>query len=78
MREKQLALVITFATTTAAMAAERFCIAQGLPGRLIPVPREVTAGCGLAWKAPPGERERLLQAWKTGGLHWQEVAELDL
>lgn len=23
---------------------------QNIPGRLIPVPRQVTAGCGLAWR----------------------------
>lgn len=76
MREKRPALVITFATTTAAMAAERFSLAQGLPGRLIPVPREITAGCGLAWKAPPEEKERLLLVWEAGGLRWQEAVIL--
>ena len=53
MREKKPALIITFPSTAAAMEAESFCLEQGLPGRIIPVPREITAGCGLAWKAPP-------------------------
>lgn len=26
------------------------CGQHKIPGRLIPVPREITAGCGLAWK----------------------------
>ena len=54
MREKKPALIITFPSTAAAMEAESFCQEQGLPGRIIPVPREITAGCGLAWRAPPG------------------------
>ena len=52
MREKTRKLVITFHTTAAAMAMETLCRQQGLPGRLIPVPRELTADCGMAWCAP--------------------------
>ena len=53
MREKQQRLVITFHTTTQAMQMERVCQEAGIAGRLIPVPREITAGCGMAWSAPP-------------------------
>ena len=62
MREKKLQLVITFHTTTAAMAMENACMDAGLPGRLIPVPREITAGCGMAWKAAP-EFKKALEAF---------------
>ena len=57
MREKTERLVVTFRTTTGAMAMERACRDEGVPGRLIPVPRSVTAGCGLCWAAPPEARE---------------------
>ena len=53
MRVKAPALVISFANVTEALAVEDACKAAGLPGRIIPVPREITAGCGLAWKAAP-------------------------
>lgn len=43
-------VVLTFSTTTQAMAMEKRCGENKIPGRLIPVPREITAGCGLAWK----------------------------
>ena len=59
MREKQERFVVTFATTTGAMAMERACRAAGLPGRLIPVPRSITAGCGMCWAAPPEARAAL-------------------
>jgi len=68
MREKELKLVITFHTTTAAMAMEKACNARSLPGRLIPVPREITSGCGMAWCAPPESREALEQAAKEEGI----------
>ena len=68
MREKIFRLVIAFDTTEAAIAMEKLCAEQGLPGRLIPVPRAITANCGLAWSAPPEERERILSAAAASGL----------
>ena len=59
MREKQLRCVITFPTTAAAMAMERACEKKGLAGRIISVPRSITAGCGICWAAPPQAREEL-------------------
>ena len=59
MREKTMRFVVTFYTTAEAMAMERLCHAGGLPGRLIPVPRSITAGCGMCWAAPPDAREAL-------------------
>lgn len=45
-------LVITFFTTTAAMAMEQCCRENHMDGRMIPVPGTISAGCGLAWCAP--------------------------
>lgn len=73
IREKKPTLVITFDATTQALAAERLCRERGLPGRLIPVPREITAGCGLAWKAAPEEKDILATALETAGIIWTET-----
>ena len=59
MRQKTEKCVVTFRTTAGAMAMEAACQAEGLPGRLIPIPRSITAGCGLCWAAPPGAREKI-------------------
>lgn len=56
MRKREPTLVITFATTTRAMKMETCCKEAGAPGRIIPVPGEITAGCGLAWSAKPEDR----------------------
>lgn len=72
MLKKKPALIITFATTTQAMAMESFCARENLPGRLIPVPREITAGCGLSWKAQPEARDMLLEAMTRAGMKWAE------
>lgn len=59
MREKQNRLVVTFRTTAGAMAMEEKCRAENVAGRLIPVPRAITAGCGMCWAAPPESREAI-------------------
>lgn len=52
-------LVLTFYTTADAMAMERLCRKNDIPGRLMPVPRELTSDCGIAWSMPPEEAARL-------------------
>lgn len=59
MRKKEVSYLVTFHTTTGAMAMEKYCKEHGVQGRLIPVPREITAGCGLAWKAPLTQKEEI-------------------
>ena len=49
-REKKDYVVITFHTTAEAMAMEQYCMEYGIKGRLIPVPREISAGCGISWR----------------------------
>ena len=62
VREKSNRLVISFHTTTAAIQMEKYCTERGLPGRLIPLPREISAGCGMAGCAPPESRRVLEEA----------------
>ena len=76
MREKKLRLIITFHTTTAAMAFEKYCMANGLPGRLIPVPTQITAGCGMAWMADPADRAALEAAIEKDVLHADALYEI--
>lgn len=39
----------------------KHCEAERIPGRLIPLPRELSAGCGLAWRMPPED----WQLWQS-------------
>ena len=59
MRKKELKRVVTFHTKAAAMAMEKACKENGVPGRIIPVPRAISAGCGLSWCADLTEREQI-------------------
>ena len=69
-------VVVTFQTTTEAMAWERACRAEGLPGRLIPMPVQISAQCGLAWLVPSGEKGRLVERAMQLRLNYAEVVEL--
>lgn len=57
MRRKEPKLITTFHTTAEAMACEKLCKENEIEGRIIPVPRQLSAGCGLAWMCAP-EREK--------------------
>ena len=65
MRKKELKIVVTFHTTADAMAMEKVCKERGVPGRLIPVPRAISAGCGLSWCAELTDREQILDVMKA-------------
>jgi hypothetical protein len=67
MRRKRKYTVITFPTTADAMAMENFCRKRDIPGRHIPVPGEISAGCGLAWRMLPEEFPQL-----EGFIHKEE------
>ncbi len=75
MIKKQLKLIITFRTTTEAMAMEQMCKTHELDGRLIPVPKSITAGCGLAWCAKLESREILMDQMKAFGVEAEGVYE---
>jgi hypothetical protein len=60
MIKRQERLIITFHTTTAAMAMEKLCREFGADGRIIPVPSSISADCGLAWCAKNESEDALL------------------
>lgn len=68
-------LVITFYTTTDAMAMESICKARHADGRMIPVPGSISAGCGLAWCAEIQSRAALEALMQESGIAFQQMHE---
>ena len=58
---KETKLYITFYTTAEAMATESVCRENNLSGKLVPVPRVLSAGCGIAWECSPILKPSLLE-----------------
>ncbi len=50
MRKKVTYAVIAFDQTEGATQMEQYCHAHDIPGRIIPLPPAIDAGCGLAWR----------------------------
>lgn len=75
-RKKQPKLIITFPTTTAAMAMEAACGAE--LGRLIPIPREISGSCGLAWCAEPQWEDTLLRVMAKNNIEYEEKQIISL
>ena len=59
-----------------AIELERSCKAEKIPGRIIPVPRELSAGCGLAWCSPEGEKGRLGILLKKENVEWEDMVQM--
>ena len=78
MRQKTRRLIVAFFSTHDAMAFEDYCGSHGAEGRLIPLPKEISAGCGLAWSAPPDDEEGLKALLRSSGIKAQHVRELEV
>ncbi len=78
MRVKKEYQVITFHTTTQAMAMEKRCGEHGIPGRLIPVPTQITAGCGLAWRITVEDYEQNQEKLQTLDLKFERIVQMRL
>ena len=76
MRKKEDKILVTFYTTAEAMATEKACREAGLEGRLIPVPREVSAGCGFVWCASPEYREKTEEVLKEKEIEYEEILRM--
>lgn len=75
MKKKELKLVVTFHTTADAMAMEKACKEREVQGRIIPVPRAISAGCGLSWCADLSDREQIVSMMKAVGIEEEEIHE---
>ena len=73
MIKKTEKLVITFYTTTAAMAMEKICKQCGADGRIIPVPGSISADCGLAWCASTDSEAALVALMNDKGVRYQAI-----
>lgn len=76
MRQKKPCCVVTYHTTAEAMATEKLCADLGLPGRLIPAPRSVSADCGIAWCCPVEDGERIRAALEAAGIETAGAGEM--
>ena len=73
MRAKEPKIVVTFANTTDAMKMEAVCTEKNVQGRMIPVPKVISAGCGLALCSEPENEDVIREVLKFAGLKEQAI-----
>lgn len=78
MREKKQQCVVTFHTTTQAMAFEKSAKRKALTGRLIPLPRVIGAGCGMAWREDPENRGMIEKLIQEEDLKYDTIYEVEI
>lgn len=78
MRKKVLKLIITFADTQQAVACEKKCQEAGMGERLIPVPGQISAGCGLGWKSELHQKKKIKDFFDENEIHYEGFYEVYL
>ncbi len=68
--------IITFRSTSSAMAAEEYFKLNSVPGRIIPLPGSISAGCGLAWRMLPSEYEKIKDNLSIDGIEGVHIIKM--
>ena len=55
---------------------EKYCLKNNIDGRLIPLPKEISAGCGLAWKCEPGQVDIMKKVFFEMRIEYDKMSEL--
>ena len=58
------------------MEMEAFCEQKQIPGRMIPLPQEISAGCGLAFRMLPEDYTASMQVLEIDGPAAQGVYDI--
>ena len=74
--KKKLTVIITFVSTTQAMAMESRGRKTGFEGRIIPVPREISASCGLAWKCSGQNQDTVEKYLSEEDLEYEGIYQI--
>ncbi len=78
MRRRRPVLVIAFFLDRAGACRRGTVYEQRPARRMIPIPSQVSAGCGLAWKAEVDERPQLLAALAQAGCGYETDAVVQM
>lgn len=77
-RRKVKTAVASFHTITDALAFKQAAAGEGLRGRLAPIPRQLSADCGMAWLEPEAAAELLDSLAQRSGIELEQAIVLEL
>jgi len=67
--------IFTFYSTHFALKLDSACKKENIPGKLIPVPRAISASCGTAFRAEVEDREKIELLADKEGVEIETVVE---
>ena len=78
MINKKKSLIVTYFTSSEAIATEKVCNANGIGGRIITTPRHITADCGMSFSIGIEQKEKLLELLKSERIKYDKIIELEV
>lgn len=73
-----LYLVVTFATITDAINCDKEAKKSQVKGRLVPIPRQISADCGMVWRGDINMRQEVNELLENNHIAYEDILELDL
>ena len=78
MLDKKKSLIVTYFSSTEAIATEKICNKEGIGGRIITTPRHITADCGMSFSIGIEQKEKLLELLKSERIKYDKIIELEV
>lgn len=78
MLKKELKLIVTFYTSSEAMATEKVCKEAGIDGKLISAPRNLTSDCGISYATDVKNREYIANLLKERKVEYEKMVEVEI
>ncbi len=69
MPEKTIKTVFTFPSTHEAISMEKLAREEKLPGKMIPVPRAISASCGICWAVEENFADMISSSLEKHGIY---------
>lgn len=71
-------ILVSFESTTDALAMEKYCKENNVQGRSIPLPKDISSGCGICWISPLKLKNTIYKIINDNKLNFEEIYELDV
>lgn len=78
MLKKEEKILVSFDSTTSAIAMEKVCKQNNIDGRIIPLPKMISAGCGIAWISPISIKDKICDVLKQNSIIFNEIYEIEI
>lgn len=70
-------ILITFHTTHNVLTLEKYAKKEKVEGRIVPVPRKLSASCGLSWMGPSETEETLKEIIEKYQIDFDKIYRIE-